>query len=205
MSGRGRTPSPTASTGGAARGEALRQDRSKADYDTQAHVSMTGFGDVRASSEGLANSVDICPAMRHPLERGSELRSAARVVAGGAELSGRNPTTWGPDLRGDRHGSGPRLGDQAIPAKQCTVKLTDGGLQMAKLNFADLKDDYSNLCASMVIRQDKLPEVNAIVRRILDHRDRYRTVEGLTKVPWYAIAIIHNLESGGKLSRRAQR
>ena len=64
-----------------------------------------------------------------------------------------------------------------------------------------LKDEYSNLWAEMAIRREKLPEVDAIVERIVRHKDAYRSVERLTRVPWFAIAIIHNLEAGGDFNR----
>ena len=67
--------------------------------------------------------------------------------------------------------------------------------------FPELKDEYSNLWAEMAIRRDKLPEVDAIVERIVGHKDTYRRVEGLSRVPWFVIAIIHNLEAGGDFTR----
>ena len=67
--------------------------------------------------------------------------------------------------------------------------------------FPELKDEYSNLWAEMAIRRDKLPEVDSIVQRIVGHKETYRAVEQLTKVPWFAIAIIHNLEAGGDFTR----
>lgn len=69
------------------------------------------------------------------------------------------------------------------------------------LNFCDLKAEYSDLWASMAIRQSRLPEIDSIVKRIVAHKERYRTVEGVTKVPWFAIAIIHNLEAAGDFTR----
>jgi lysozyme family protein len=67
--------------------------------------------------------------------------------------------------------------------------------------FPELKDEYSNLWAEMAIRRDKLPEVDSIVQRIVGHKETYRAVEQLTKVPWFVIAIIHNLEAGGDFTR----
>lgn len=74
--------------------------------------------------------------------------------------------------------------------------VTRGGV-----NFSDLKAEYSDLWASMAIRQSRLPEVDSIVQRIVGHKERYRTVEESTKVPWFVIAIIHNLEAGGDFTR----
>ena len=67
--------------------------------------------------------------------------------------------------------------------------------------FPELKDEYSNLWASMAIRRDKLAEIDSIVQRIVGHKETYRRVERLTRVPWFVIAIIHNLEAGGDFSR----
>ena len=65
--------------------------------------------------------------------------------------------------------------------------------------YAELKDEYANLWAEMAIRRDKLPEVDAIVQRLVGHKDSYRAVGQLTKVPWFAIAIVHNLAGGRRL------
>jgi len=70
-----------------------------------------------------------------------------------------------------------------------------------RLTPAALKDEYANLWASMAIRHDKMPEVDAIVARIINEKQRYRTVELATAVPWFAIATIHNLEASGDFSR----
>ena len=43
--------------------------------------------------------------------------------------------------------------------------------------------------------------MDSIVQRIVGHKETYRAVEQLTKVPWFAIAIIHNLEAGGDFTR----
>lgn len=67
--------------------------------------------------------------------------------------------------------------------------------------FPELKDEYSNLWAEMAIRRDKLPEVEAIVDRIVSHKETYLLVERRTRVPWFAIAAIHNLEASGNFKR----
>lgn len=41
------------------------------------------------------------------------------------------------------------------------------------------------------------PKVDKIVRRILADRSRYEGVDATTGVPWYVIAGLHNMESGG--------
>lgn len=41
------------------------------------------------------------------------------------------------------------------------------------------------------------PQVDKVVRRILLHRARYVAVDHQTGVPWYVIAVLHNMESSG--------
>jgi lysozyme family protein len=65
------------------------------------------------------------------------------------------------------------------------------------VGYSELKDEYSHLWAEMAIRREKLPEVDSIVDRIVRHKDAYPAVERLTRVPWFAIAVIHRLEAGG--------
>src|SRR6476619_4820734 len=42
------------------------------------------------------------------------------------------------------------------------------------VSYPELKDEYSHLWAEMAIRRDKLPEVDAIVDRIVRHKEAYR-------------------------------
>src|SRR6476659_3295528 len=53
----------------------------------------------------------------------------------------------------------------------------------------------------MAIRREKLPEVDSIVDRIVRHKEGYQAIERLTRVPWFAIAVIHSLEAGGDFNR----
>jgi len=69
------------------------------------------------------------------------------------------------------------------------------------INFPDVKDEYTGLWAEMAIRREKLPEIDGIVRRIVQHKDRYQAVERLTNVPWYVIAVLHSLEASGRFDR----
>ena len=72
---------------------------------------------------------------------------------------------------------------------------------LSQISFPELKNEYAGLWAEMAIRRDRLPVVDSIVQRIVDHKDSYRAVEQLTRVPWYVTAIIHNLEASGNFSR----
>lgn len=65
-------------------------------------------------------------------------------------------------------------------------------------NFADVKAGYTNLWNTAKIRPEHLAAVHSAASAMLTHRARY---EALTpKVPWWFIAIIHNLEGGGSFS-----
>lgn len=60
--------------------------------------------------------------------------------------------------------------------------------------LADLTPEYMRLFASCVIASVRLDEVDNLISQIVAHQPRYRTVEAATKVPWFIIAYIHNLE-----------
>lgn len=47
------------------------------------------------------------------------------------------------------------------------------------------------------IRPNRLPEVENIVARIIANKKRYQAADRATFVPWYVIACLHNMESGG--------
>jgi lysozyme family protein len=61
--------------------------------------------------------------------------------------------------------------------------------------FADVKDEYASLWASMTVRPAKQAELDKIVGYINAHRPRYETVAAQTRVPWGVIAAIHSLEA----------
>jgi lysozyme family protein len=57
-----------------------------------------------------------------------------------------------------------------------------------------LKKEYENLFATCVINPPRQKAVDDIRKKIVDSRHRYEEVEGVTKVPWYVVAVIHSLE-----------
>jgi lysozyme family protein len=71
----------------------------------------------------------------------------------------------------------------------------------ARPKFSDLKDEYTALWAEMALRKAKLPEINAIVNKIVANKARYVAVQDSTSVPWYVIAAIHSLEASSRFSR----
>jgi lysozyme family protein len=56
----------------------------------------------------------------------------------------------------------------------------------------ELRDEYVDLFNSMKVDSDI---VKLVTRSIKMHKNRYTTIEDLTKVPWYIIATIHALEA----------
>lgn len=68
------------------------------------------------------------------------------------------------------------------------------------MKIADVAAEYFTLFDTANIAQNRLGEANAIITQIMAHRDRYAAVEARTGteshagVPWYVIALIHNLE-----------
>lgn len=65
------------------------------------------------------------------------------------------------------------------------MKLTD-----------NLRSYYLKQWRALTIRDAWVPSVSSAVNRIARGRDRYGSLEQQSGVPWYVIAVIHELESG---------
>jgi lysozyme family protein len=61
---------------------------------------------------------------------------------------------------------------------------------------AALAKEYSDLFNRCEIAADKMAEVEGVVQRILRFQDRYASIAAQSTVPWYLIAVIHNMECG---------
>lgn len=63
--------------------------------------------------------------------------------------------------------------------------------------YDELKDEYALLWSTLAIRPENLSAVRDVVETILlpSRRDRYKTVQAETGVPWMIIACIHSLEA----------
>jgi lysozyme family protein len=61
---------------------------------------------------------------------------------------------------------------------------------------AALAKEYSDLFNRCEIAPDKMAEVEGVVERILQSQTRYARVATQSGVPWYVIAVIHNMECG---------
>ena len=61
---------------------------------------------------------------------------------------------------------------------------------------AALTKEYSDLFNRCEIAADKMTEVNEVVERILHFKNLYAPIAAQSTVPWYVIAVIHNMECG---------
>ena len=61
---------------------------------------------------------------------------------------------------------------------------------------AALAKQYSDLFNRCKIASDKMAEVEEVVQRILKYQNRYASIAAQSNVPWYVIAVIHNMECG---------
>jgi lysozyme family protein len=59
-----------------------------------------------------------------------------------------------------------------------------------------LRDEYRTLFNTCAINMARLQEINTIVNKIEVNAARYKTIQVDTTVPWFFIAILHNMESG---------
>ncbi|MBW1916588.1 MAG: hypothetical protein JRI57_00995 [Deltaproteobacteria bacterium] len=73
---------------------------------------------------------------------------------------------------------------------------------MAKVQLTPaLREEYQRLFDTCIIRADKISQVEAILNRINDNRGRYQAVGEPLGIPWYFIAVIHNMESSLNFNR----
>lgn len=63
--------------------------------------------------------------------------------------------------------------------------------------FAALKAGYSRLWAGMVIRPGKVPTIDNLAKHLIAAKTRYEAVTAETNVPWFVVALIHQMECGG--------
>ncbi len=71
---------------------------------------------------------------------------------------------------------------------------------MARSLTNALRDEYNALFATMRFREERLSDVQRLASRITaqSSRQRYSSVENGTGVPWFVVAIIHNLECSSR-------
>jgi lysozyme family protein len=67
---------------------------------------------------------------------------------------------------------------------------------MSNIPFTQaLRTEYVNLFNSCIIRPEHASAVEKIISRILKNKQRYLDVADACGIPWYFIAVIHNMES----------
>lgn len=65
---------------------------------------------------------------------------------------------------------------------------------------AELSADYNSRWRAMIVRPDRLAQVDSIARRMASRRDRYERVTGPFGVPWWWLAAVHELEHSGRFT-----
>jgi lysozyme family protein len=66
---------------------------------------------------------------------------------------------------------------------------------------ATLTKEYVRLWRACVVRPQRRDEVNALVKRIAAHKDRYTKIGRPKGVPWHVVGVIHMLEAGGDFTK----
>jgi lysozyme family protein len=61
-----------------------------------------------------------------------------------------------------------------------------------------LRKEYDELFASCIIAEEKRPEVESVINRLMQGKQRYEGLCGPLKMPWYTVAVIHQLECSGR-------
>ena len=64
-----------------------------------------------------------------------------------------------------------------------------------------LRTEYELLFNGCVVKSNRTAAVQRLVNRLLSNRARYQGVEKFSGVPWYFIAVIHNMESSQNFRR----
>ncbi|MBK8467842.1 MAG: hypothetical protein IPL32_18680 [Chloracidobacterium sp.] len=66
------------------------------------------------------------------------------------------------------------------------------------MRYETLKDEYTRLWESMVVRSSFKGALEASAQKIMQGKERYQTVSELTGVPWFVVGLIHQMEGGCK-------
>lgn len=73
---------------------------------------------------------------------------------------------------------------------------------MAKISFTPaLGKEYEELFNTCNIKPEKLAAVEGVITRLLANQARYRSVGDARGIPWYFIAVVHNLEASLNFTR----
>lgn len=72
---------------------------------------------------------------------------------------------------------------------------------MPAISLPALRDHYQDLFNSCQVRPQRTDAVDRIVDRMLANRPRYDAVSAAAGVPWFVVAVIHNMESDMNFAR----
>ncbi len=61
---------------------------------------------------------------------------------------------------------------------------------------SDLRQQYQTLFSACVVNPSRVGTVNSIIARIMPNQGRYQSVAAPLGIPWYFVAVIHNMECG---------
>ena len=64
-----------------------------------------------------------------------------------------------------------------------------------------LSSEYKRLYKECIIKSSKFELVDRLCDNLLSHIDRYQYVSDILGIPWYFVAVIHNMESGQRFDR----
>ena len=63
-----------------------------------------------------------------------------------------------------------------------------------------LRAEYQNVFDTCQVRPDRQNSVEHLASTLIQNKERYQSLEALTDVPWYIIAVIHNMEASQKFN-----
>jgi lysozyme family protein len=89
----------------------------------------------------------------------------------------------------------------AIDAGRPWWFVSEGEWEGLEMLTQEMRDDYTRRFGSCAVNPKSKAEVESIVTRIMKHRDRYETVSRATQVPWFVVAVIHNMECSGRFDQ----
>lgn len=70
------------------------------------------------------------------------------------------------------------------------------------MNFTpEIKAQYEHLFSTCQLKLQRMDDVDNIINRILPNQTRYETIGNPLGIPWFFIAVIHNLESSLRFDR----
>ena len=78
--------------------------------------------------------------------------------------------------------------------------LQEGGAQLPRSTFDDLRPDYLRLFATCAVRPEYAGQVAWHVRKLAEGKPAYGRVGTRAGIPWYFIGIVHGLEASFRFS-----